>query len=153
MKTKNKIITIFMLSTALCMMSCRSSKPTLEQRQTVQVFDTVRQVVLIVDTLHEQQTVYDTLRETTTIALNAQGDTVSRTTEREHISDRTRERARATQQVATTESNHQVTASREEKEAVVEQPKAIRWKNILVGFLCGIVIGWVAIEITRKSRK
>lgn len=118
----------------------------------MQVFDTVRQVVLIADTLHEQQTVYDTLRETTTIALNAQGDTVSQTTEREHISDRTRERARATQLVATSESSHQETASNEEKKTVVEQPKSKPWKAFLWGTVAGVgVIG--VIGIIRKFRK
>lgn len=124
----------------------------MEQRQTVQVFDTVRQVVLIVDTLHEQQTVYDTLRETTTIALNAQGDTVSQTTEREHISDRTRERTRATQQVATTESSHQETTSNEEKKTVVEQQKSKPWESFLWGVVAGIgVIG--AIVLIRLIKK
>lgn len=145
-----------MLVTVLFTTSCRSSRPTVEQRQTERVFDTVRELVVQRDTVREQVTVRDTLRETTTITLNAEGDTLRRETERERISDRTRERASATQQVSTSESGHREATASEEKQTVEEKPKDWRkifqW-GVVAGWLCGVIGAIGIIRIIRQIRK
>ena len=113
----------------------------MEQRTAERVCDTVRQQVTVTDTVAERVTICDTIRETTTIQLNAAGDTTRRETAREHISDRRRERAQASQQTATSQRSHEAESESREHEAVVEQPKAKPWKSYLWVALAGAVAG------------
>ena len=142
-----------MLLTALFMMSCRSSKQTLQQRQTERVADTVRETVFVFDTVRETVTVYDTIREKTTIRLNADGDTMSRTTEREHVSDRTRERAQATQQMATSQRSHDEESASDEKQTVIEQPKRwLPWYTLMIiGWGLGLLTAWGIMTLIRRK--
>lgn len=135
------------------MMSCRSSKQTLQQRQTERVADTVRETVFVCDTVAETVAVYDTIREITTIQLNADGDTMSRTTEREHVSDRTRGRASASHQTATSQRSHEEESTSDEKQTVVEQPKAKPIKPFLWGTLTGIVLTIAAIIFVKLRKR
>lgn len=147
-----------MLATALFMTSCRNSRQMLSQMQTERVNDTVRELVLVTDTVREQVIVYDTLRETTTIQLNADGDTVSRTTEREHISDRTRDHAKATQQMTATESVHQEASTDNKKETVEVEPKvksrwSAFWWGYGVGSVTSLAVGLIGVfYILRKYK-
>ena len=128
----------------------------LDQRVTERVNDTVRELVTVFDTVAEKVTVYDTIREKTTIQLNAEGDTVRKDTEREHVSDRTRERASASQQTATSQRSHEEESSSDEKQTVVEQAKAkSRWGAFWWGFGVGSVISLAIglIGVVRIFRK
>ena len=134
------------------MMSCRSSKQTLQQRQTERVADTVERLVYVVERDTIREVVHDTIRETTTIQLNSEGDTTNRTTERERISDRSRERANASQQTTASMSSHEKETASDQKKTVIEQPKSTPIKPFLWGMLIGIGLTIAAI-IFVKLRK
>gem|GEM_PF-5459279 len=134
-------------------MSCRSSKQTLQQRQTERVADSVERLVFVNvhDTIRE--TVHDTIRETTVIQLNAEGDTTSRTTDRERVSDRTRERSSTSQKSEASKSIQEEESSKDEKQTVIEQPKQNPIKPYLWGALTGIVLTIAAIIFVRLRKR
>lgn len=117
----------------------------------------MRELVTVYDTVAETVTVYDTIREKTTIQLNAEGDTVRKETEREHVSDRTRERASASQQTATSQWSHEAESSSDERQTVVEQGEGTPWRvlgrGVVAGFLCGITGTLGLLRLIRKTRK
>lgn len=128
----------------------------MEQRTTERTADTVERLVYVDvhDTIRE--TVHDTVRETVTVQLNAQGDTTRKDTEREHVSDRTRERASTSQQTEASTSRHEEESSKDEKQTVIEQPKAKnRWGAFWWGFGVGSVISLAIglIGVVRIFRK
>lgn len=141
-----------MLATALFMMSCRSSKPTVEQTKTERGSDTVykTEYVFVHDTT--TKTVYDTVRETTTVFIGPEGDTTRKDTEREHITDRSRDQRNEIVREATHQESHEKETTSDKKETVVEQPKRKGIKPYLWGALAGIVLT-TAVIIFERLRK
>ena len=119
----------------------------MEQRQTERVNDTVREQVVVFDTVGETVSVFDTLRETTTIQLGANGDTIRKETEREHVSDRTRERASASQRETTSQQSHEEEKTTDEKQTVVEQPKHGPVYTFLMGMGIGVILALFGVII------
>lgn len=130
------------------MMSCRSSRPTVEQTKTERVSDTVykTEYVFVHDTT--TKTVHDTVRETTTVFIGPEGDTTRKDTEREHITDRSRDQRNEIVREATHQESHEKEATDDKKETVVEKaPKTCPIKPFLWGVLTGIVITTIAAAI------
>ena len=72
-------------------------------------------------------TVHDTVRETTTVYIDADGDTTRKDTEREHITDRSRERRNErVGEKAQGESHEKETAEKKFKELVSGADKAVK---------------------------
>ncbi|MBR1644327.1 MAG: hypothetical protein IJ684_03025 [Bacteroidales bacterium] len=119
----------------------------MEQRLTERVNDTVREQVVVFDTVGETVRVFDTLRETTTIQLGADGDTIRKETEREHVSDRTRERASASQREATSQQSHEEERTADEKQTTVEQPKRGPVYTFFMGMGIGVILALFGVII------
>ena len=135
-----------MLLTALCMMSCRSSRTmTKEQTRTEVLHDTLVDVrtVVVHDTVRETQTV--------TVVLNADSTERSRTTEktREHL----RSSVATAEEKSVLESSVQSEERTEDKQTVVEQPKRNPIKSFLWGTLAGIVLTTAAIIFVRLRKR
>jgi len=134
------------------MTSCRSSKSTAESRTAERTADAAERVVTVYvhDTVYN--TVHDTVRETNTVLLTPDGDTARHTREREHITDRSRQKT--TESLRTTESHesHDREASSDEKkeETVAAQPAR---KAPVKTFLIGLATGAALIVATRLIRR
>ena len=134
------------------MMSCRSSRPTAELRRAERQTDTVwrTEYVQVHDTT--TNTVHDTVRETTTVYIDADGDTTRKDTEREHITDRSRERRNERVGERAQGESHEKETAENKKEIVVEQPKDGPIKPFLWGSaMCIGIIGIIrVIRIMKK---
>ena len=134
-----------MLGTALCMMSCRSSRTmTKEQTRTEVLHDTLVDVrtVVVHDTVRETQTV--------TVVLNADSTERSRTTEKTH--EHLRSSVATAEEKSVLESSVQSEERTEDKETVVEQSKDGPIKPFLWGSaMCIGIIGIIrVIRIMKK---
>ena len=116
------------------------------ERQTDSTGDTLVVYINITDTL----VIHDTVRETTTVQLNAEGDTTRKDTEREHITDRTRQRQSESVREATHQENHESESTNDNKEIKVEQPKSTPWKPFLWGLGTGITATTIIFVSARK---
>ncbi len=133
------------LLTALCMMSCRSSRTmTKEQIRTEVLHDTLVDVrtVVVHDTVRETQTV--------TVVLNADSTERSRTTEKTH--EHLRSTVATAEEKSVLESTVQSEEHTEDKQTVIEQPKRNPIRPFLWGALAGIVLTIAAIIFVRLRK-
>ena len=137
---------VLTLLTALCMMSCRSSRTmTKEQIRTEVVHDTLVDVRTVV--------VHDTVRETQTVTVVLNADS----TERSRATEKTREHLRSSvataEEKSVLESAVQSEERTEDKETVVEQPKRNPIKPFLWGVLTGLVLTTASIIFVRLRKR
>ena len=147
-----KLTIALMLLTALCTMSCRSSRMVSEQRtterQTNRTGDTLTVYIHTTDTL----IVRDTVRETIIVQLNADGDTTRKDTQREHVTDRTSQQRNDSVRESTHQERHEKESTEDKKETVVERPMGNQIKTFLWGLVAGVgIIGIIGvIRIMKK---
>lgn len=125
-----------------------------EQRTTERQIDTKGDTLVVYIHHTDTLTVHDTVRETTVVQLNADGDTTRKETEREHITDRTRQQRNESVREAAHQESHEKESTNNKKETVVEQPKKC-WpiKPFLWGTLAGIVLTTAAIIFVRLRKR
>lgn len=110
----------------------------------------MRETVAERDTVRETVFVFDTLRETTTVRVNAEGDTVSCTREREHTSDRVRGHERAIQKTEASEARHSEEKASTEKQTTVDRTDGWRWNPFLWGAGAGLLLATIIFVALRK---